>query len=176
MNDRGQVVGRSEPASGEPHAFLWQDGVLIDLGGGAWSEASDINERGQIVGSSNVGSGQTRAALWEDGGITDLGGLESGANAIGDGVEVAGWSQLDLGEPRHAVLWQDGEIIDLGTLAGGNQSEATAINGRGQVVGWSSTGMPATLYGRPHAFLLAGWSDGRPRGLQRRLERGYRHQ
>ena len=37
---------------------------------------------------------------------------------------------------------------DLGTLPGGKESEATAINERGQIVGWS-----ATRSGKKHAVL-----------------------
>jgi probable HAF family extracellular repeat protein len=37
-----------------------------------------------------------------------------------------------------AVLWQNGEITDLGTLEGGYESVASAVNSRGQVVGFET--------------------------------------
>jgi probable HAF family extracellular repeat protein len=68
LNDRGQVVGYSTTASGETHAFLWKDGVMIDLGtlGGTCSNAYAINRSGQIVGSSTTDSGESHAVLWEE--------------------------------------------------------------------------------------------------------------
>ena len=49
INNRGQVVGWSEPKSGGADAFLWQKGKMTDLGRSTY-DASAINERGQIVG------------------------------------------------------------------------------------------------------------------------------
>jgi probable HAF family extracellular repeat protein len=47
LGPNGEVVGTMR-VGGEAHAFVWQAGVLTDLGPG-W--ASDINSRGEIVGS-----------------------------------------------------------------------------------------------------------------------------
>src|SRR5690349_15660169 len=40
----------------------------------------------------------------------------------------------------HAVLFQGGKVTDLGTLPGGFESQANAINNRGQVSGFASNG------------------------------------
>ena len=66
INERGQVVGESTTASGEEHAFLWQDGTMSDLGtlSGDQSEANGINNRGQVVGGSTTATGDFHAVLW----------------------------------------------------------------------------------------------------------------
>lgn len=62
VNERGQVVGDSLTAdrSGMPHAMLWKDGVMTDLGllpGGGYSQAKQ------------------RAVIFRDGAWVDLNGL-----------------------------------------------------------------------------------------------------
>ncbi len=56
INDLGQVVGSSITAGGQTHAFLYSDGVMIDLGvlspSDNFSQAFRINDNGQVVGKS----------------------------------------------------------------------------------------------------------------------------
>ena len=68
-NDHGQVVGVSVTDSGVEHAFLWQDGVMLDLGAlaGGFSRPYAINARGVVVGESLTEfspNGVLRAVLW----------------------------------------------------------------------------------------------------------------
>ena len=143
INNLGQIVGAATNARGERHAFLWENGIMTDLGtlGGSTSFATDINELGQVVGYSTNASGQTRPFLWEAGVMTDLGslgGTYGQANAINDLGQIVGYSYNSTGNTR-AFLWQKGSMIDIGTL-GGASSVANDINNRGEVVGWSSIG------------------------------------
>jgi probable HAF family extracellular repeat protein len=150
INDRGQVVGESETASGVMHAFLWQSGEMTDLGalGGSWSYAYAINGRGQVVGESDTapGAGYGHAFLWQKGKMTDLGTLGGDgwtrARAINDRGQVVGESETASGV-MHAFLWQDGKMTDVGSPRGWSddtESSATAINGKGQIVGWGDGG------------------------------------
>ena len=112
ISARGQVVGYSAAAPGEPHAFLWEARTgMQDLGtlGGTISIASGINARGQVVGASDTAAGPDHAFLWEAGtGMQDLGTLGGpystalGINARG---QVVGESATAAG-PSHALLWE----------------------------------------------------------------------
>jgi probable HAF family extracellular repeat protein len=89
INNRGQIVGQSalpgsanctptSPPQDCPfHAFLWQNGVMTDMGvlpGDVQSWANNINSKGQAVGTSFPETG-SRAFIWQDGVMTDLNSL-----------------------------------------------------------------------------------------------------
>jgi probable HAF family extracellular repeat protein len=139
----------------EVRAFLWEENQMIDLGtlpGGRKAEALAINDLGRVVGWSGNGR-SPHAFLWEEGEMTDLGTLpgmsSSIAVAISNHGEIIGQS-YGPGRRVHAVVWRDGKIHDLGTL-GGKSSKPTAINERGEIVGWSTTAK-----GQWRAFLWHG--------------------
>jgi probable HAF family extracellular repeat protein len=141
INERGYVIGNSDSFE---DAFVWHNGKIRTLGG-QHSEAVAINERGEIVGSSGTaGSGPWwHAFLWENGKMIDLGtlrGRHSEAVAINGRGQVVGESDTDRvdeygSRAHHAFLWENGKMTDLETLPGGNESNATAINNQGQIVG-----------------------------------------
>lgn len=65
VNDRGAAVGWSDAGNGLPHAFMWRNGQMIDLGSldgpSGWSYANDVNDRGEVVGTSSAGSEEGHA-------------------------------------------------------------------------------------------------------------------
>ena len=85
------------------------------------------------------------AFQWQDGSLTDLGALPGGYNSFANSISpnglVVGYSEngaIDplLGVPEvNGVLWKDGQIVNLGTIEGGYESNASAVNDRGQVAG-----------------------------------------
>ncbi len=121
--------------------------------GGAVSQAKAVNRAGQVVGTSRDALGRTRAFLWqEDLGIVDLQpltGVNTSANDINENGEITGGGDTGFGD-FHAYLLSEGTSFDLGTL-GGNESEALAVNRRGQVAGHSRIGGAVVK----HAFLIA---------------------
>jgi len=58
INDAGQITGYSPNADGRVDAFLWERGVMHDLGvpdGATSSSGYGINNRGQVVGTAGFG-------------------------------------------------------------------------------------------------------------------------
>jgi probable HAF family extracellular repeat protein len=179
VNNRGQAVGGAENTDPDPwnfgglaglpsptawHGFLWEGGVLRDLGtlGGPDSFALVNNERGQIVGFSFTNSTPNPTTtiptvdpfLWDEGQMIDLGTLGGTfgiAGAINERGQVVGFSDVAGDVANHAFIWQRGVLADIGTLGGANSS-ANWINDAGQVIG---TGDLAD--GTHHAFV---WSNG----------------
>ncbi len=144
INDAGQVVGVT---SGSPEgltAFLWQNGVMRNLGTLGWtgglgepaSVATSINSKGQIVGWSWTKEATIRAFLWEAGRMRRLPGLEnifSKAHGIDNNSRVVG--QYGEGTTGRGFRWTAGAVSPVGKMGGG--TVATAINAENKVVGWS---------------------------------------
>lgn len=135
VNDAGQVVGVGSVTQATGHAFLWENGVIKDLGtppGFSNSRALDINNLGQVVGYAMVqvnGAWTSRAFSWTSSGGYQLlpalnGSTSNQANAINDSGMIVGNSG------GRAVAWINGSIVDMG-----NAGVAYDVNESGEAVG-----------------------------------------
>ncbi|WP_329014985.1 hypothetical protein OG271_07695 [Micromonospora rifamycinica] len=131
MNDRGDVIGRAQDASGVYQGFLWQRGRMINLGA---FNPIDVNDRGEVLGTrvNDFGS-----YIWHRGVIRPVRGPEIQPVAINNRSQVLG--HVSAGP----VLWTDGRIQLLPL------DDVSDVNDRGQVSGGISLppdGFHATLW------------------------------
>lgn len=178
VNNRGEAVGAAANAIPDPlsffgfgtqtRAFLWQNGVMQDLGtlGGPDAFAIAINDRGQVLGFSFIDStpnpttGQPTGAgfLWDHGKIQaipdPLGGTQISPYRLNNRGQAVGSANLagDVFEHTHPFLWENGVFTDLGTF-GGIGGIAQEINEAGQIAG--TAGLPGDM--TFHGFL---WENG----------------
>jgi probable HAF family extracellular repeat protein len=129
INNSGQIIGSSDNAMGHMNAFIWQHGVMTDLGvlpGDDDSYATAINSSGAVVGFSTLDGNNPHAFLWQDGVMTDLG--QGAAEDINDSNQIVGYGAGVVG-----FLLQDGVETPL-------SFSPIAINNAGVVIGGSVVG------------------------------------
>lgn len=138
VNERGEVVGIAQVASGAFHLFVWDRARGMQDLGLVEEDAVDINESGQIVGTKLDPNGCPRAFLWDaEAGATllpTLGGPESRAVALNDRGQVIGMADA-ADFSKRAFFWDKVDGIRDLSVRGERRSWARAINSAGQVIG-----------------------------------------
>jgi probable HAF family extracellular repeat protein len=126
INAHGVVVGYTTGPGGVLRAFVWENGVMRDLGvfPGQSTQALAINDRGQILGIAD-----TVTFLWENGAAQVITGPqhEGGGLLSGDG-RVVGTIRLN-DHLLHTFVWEAGQFTDLG------EGMPIAVNSRGDIIG-----------------------------------------
>jgi probable HAF family extracellular repeat protein len=144
INRSGQVAGLESDMAG----YLWDSrtgrtpivaqppegvsGYLVEITG--------INDRAQVVGTA------LQAFRWDPKGgarsLDTLGAMSSGARDVNNRGQVVGRVQVPMEDVDHAYVWTAATgMVDLTTGADfAYNAEATAINERGDVAGWTKTG------------------------------------
>lgn len=168
INNKSQIVGGSETASGTPSAVIWQNGQIQPIASPSAinSLALGINNNGEVVGWSVVpqqGSNMQYDFDWQNGSITDITPKDSpysGAPlAVNDTGEIVGWAAYpdDTGLfPTYPLLWIDKYSLPtrFNMLSSTRMTSlAHGINNKGQFVG----DYDPTNTGHSHAFL---WNNG----------------
>lgn len=197
INDADKIAGSVVNPTAGPEAVVWsKNGGVQLLPSEQFAIASGISNDGDVVGNIDNGHADNLAVMWSSrpslhmtvlgvlwvnpqlpdystSTATAINGLShiTGSSIVGKGTDPN--TAVDLG--MHAFLYKAGKMTDLGALAlagdGSDDSEGNAINNFDQVVGVSTTAIPASnTLGRPcttcgvasHAFL---WSSGKMKDL-----------
>lgn len=162
INNAGQVVGDTDTSDYRNHAFLWESGIMTDLGGtfgGEYSTARFINNSGQVVGGA-ITAGVGHSVLYDKGVANNLGNLLlnnydwilSGVLDINNNGQILGEGRkkTDPGSYQRPFIWDNlGGLVDLSNdlIKPSNACQIISFNDNGQV-----TGMVNTSQGR-HLFL-----------------------
>lgn len=146
VNDKGWVVGLSQPSSGGSKATLWRDGQAIYQKAPSWDSAvaRDINNQGVIVGqvrgafvdaAGNYYQTQ-HAAHWSNGALDWV--LPETPLTRSDAVGISESGQVliryfdDYYQPSAGAVWADGVLTPLSP---GKQVKVFDINASGVVAG-----------------------------------------
>lgn len=157
INAAGDVVGFASNAQFSGTTFLYQNGVLTDLGNvlGFPNAATAINDVGQVVGTRTEGG-----YVYANGVATTLPSLEgngSSPNSINNKGQIVGSSWTEGGS--HAFVITQGQIVDLNDAIVSTSPDkpfvtlvnAKDINDNGWIV---AEGADSRNGGRQAAYLL----------------------
>ncbi|HET6247861.1 MAG TPA: SdrD B-like domain-containing protein [Tepidisphaeraceae bacterium] len=137
MNNSEQIVGYSNLAGGNTHAFLYGGGKMTDIdpGGGIYSEADKINDAGDVVGSDDggafaiLGGNLNHIEPPMGGTLSDI-FLSTSGEVVGHAVEPQG------GNDDLFIVTAD-EEQDAGGIPGASIN-LSGLNSAGTIIGYST--------------------------------------
>ena len=146
IDSKGRIAGLGQQSNGSYGGFLFDGGVLTDLGtlpgGSAGPTPTAMNDHLQIVGSADSG-GHSHAILWDHGTLIDLhdptqiSGDDSFALDVDRFGRAVGYAMFQVSATTQlpqAVLWDHGTVVNLGAGLSG-VSYANGLNDFGEIVG-----------------------------------------
>ena len=122
LNDKGQVTGFARDSAGVRHPYLYQNGVMKDLGslGGNGGGGYAINASGAVTGYSLPAAGADRAFLYKDGKMLDLDPKGKADFSIGTDIsdkdEVLGFAGNFTTGEFYDFLYTEGRMWKLKDL------------------------------------------------------------
>lgn len=154
INNRAEIAGELMRADGTWSGFLWRQGELVEIPIRYQYSIEALNDAGAVLHWSK-GSG---AAVWKDGALMVLspGSFQTWQRLMDLSTDGAATGEIfeSMGPTTpYAVVWRDGSITKL-ARSRGSGAVATAINDRGQVVGY---GMDPQNWSRRVGFF---WNAG----------------
>lgn len=160
INNSGQVAGTSTlfspPETTISQATVWNGTAATPLeslpgSNGSGNGAFGINNAGSVVGYASDASGNEIPTIWKGAiptALDTLGGTVNRALGINDAGQIVGFVVGTGG--AYATVWNSTRPTILQGLGGKDFNAATAINSRGQIVGYSEpnpeTGEHAVLW------------------------------
>lgn len=157
VNSGGLAVGYNYIDGVQRRAFLRVPGAALSNFEATALEASDVSEFDHIAGTLGP-DGQRRGFVYnlKNQSIISLptfGGAEGWASGINNRGAVVGAARDASGALRaFSAAYGSNSITNLGTLTGFTDSEASAVNDSGHVVGWVSK-TPASAAANKRAFV-----------------------
>ena len=151
INDRGQAIGYSiqqgVPPWGEPHAVLWTNGKIVDLG--LVQRIVGFSDSGQVLAVREQ-LGQYYVYIWDHSKwIMPVPNAWSAAGMNESGQVIGSYLPAGTG-PQHGFFWSKGRTTDLGTL------DPLALNDNGQILAEVITpgGTDSALFAWDHGRVL----------------------
>ncbi len=144
INNNGQIVGISENSNDELRGYVWENGVMTDIGLETdiyYSSINGISDSGVITGGRKLVSSNKEVAFVKTGDtITDIDGL-SGSSAwtwtygINSSNQITGYEITPT--ERLALVYDNGTITYITNTLGGQRAEGRGINDLGHVTGFA---------------------------------------
>lgn len=146
VNVKGQVCGYFNPSLGNQHAFVWENGILHDLGtfGGITGAAMAINDNGHIVAAAYDWRNGNHSYIFDYSTDSILTEIPNGSLEINNNDQVIGDIVHD------SFFWDQGNFT---VFSVNDFTDAVSINNYGQVCGTTDH----VNWSRPSGFV---WQDG----------------